>query len=264
MTAITYITTEKLERIAVSGHPGALVHAKGRANEHVPAHGQHHHEAPHPLPAPKLRIEPPTQVAVVDLGLLAGRDVGPQHRHLVLHGLVGKLQPKARDADVEPVLVTQALVHRGGFVRLEHLFDAFSVGIDHRVGLAAGTRVGELREPAPDEGGPLVPRQRRATRSQAGRHGRRHVLSDGLSVRPQALGHDRDGPSTMPVDEDLHDVDHVKRSPCHVLLVRLGGRTKRLVGQGARWGDPHLEVGNYVNVEVGNYLNGLHIYWGIT
>jgi hypothetical protein len=75
---------------------------------------------------------------------------------------------------------------------------------------------------------------------------------------------DASGLAGVPVDEDLHDVDHVKRSPCHVLLARLGGRTKRLVGQGARWGDPHSQVGNYVNAGVGNYLNALHIDWGIT
>jgi len=65
---------EVLERIAVRRHPGALVHAKGRTDEHVPAHGQHHDEGPHPPPAPKRRIEPPAHIAVVDLGLFAGRD----------------------------------------------------------------------------------------------------------------------------------------------------------------------------------------------
>ncbi len=223
---------------------------------------------PHPLPAPKLRIEPPTQVAIVDLGFLAGRDVGPKYRHLVLQGLVRELQPdvapEARDADFEPVLVTQALVHRRGLVRLQHVANALLVRINHAMGQAASPRIGQLREPVPDQGSPLVSRQRRATGGQPGTLGRCHVLADGLSVRPEALRHDRDGPSGMPVDEDLHDVDHVKRSPCHVLLVRLGGRTKRLVGQGARWGDPHPEVGNYVNVEMGNYLNALHIHWGIT
>jgi hypothetical protein len=37
-----------------------------------------------------------------------------------------------------------------------------------------------------------------------------------------------------------------------------------LCGQRARWGDPRPKVGNYQNAGEGNYLNALHIYWGIT
>jgi hypothetical protein len=85
--------TEEVEGVAVRRHPGALIHAKGRADEHVAAHGQDHDEAPDPAPVLKGRIEPPAQIAVVDLGLLAGGNVGPQNGHLVLQRLIGELQP---------------------------------------------------------------------------------------------------------------------------------------------------------------------------
>jgi hypothetical protein len=100
---------EEGERLDVTRRPGALVHRQDRAHEHVAAEGEHHHEGPHPAPAPKRLVEPPPEVAIVDLGLVAGVDVWPPRRRRGALGLIWQLAPepaaKARQPDGEALLV---------------------------------------------------------------------------------------------------------------------------------------------------------------
>jgi hypothetical protein len=64
--------------------PGALVEVKDGANKHVPGARQHHHENPDPVPFADARVDPLSQEAVVDPGLLARFDVLAQDGDLRL------------------------------------------------------------------------------------------------------------------------------------------------------------------------------------
>jgi hypothetical protein len=66
----TWRPAEELKRGDARFGPGALVHAQYRPHEQVPRAAQHHHKRPHPPAPPTDRVDPHTQVPVVDLGLL--------------------------------------------------------------------------------------------------------------------------------------------------------------------------------------------------
>ena len=64
----------------VRGHPRGLVHREHRPHEHVPGTGQHDHERPYPADPVGQRVQPPAQIAVVDLRLTR-RYRRPKHGH---------------------------------------------------------------------------------------------------------------------------------------------------------------------------------------
>jgi hypothetical protein len=243
--------------------PGARVEAQHRAHEHVARPGEDHDEGPHPAPAPRLRVVPAAEVAVVDLGLLAGLGRRAGHPHPLAGGLVGELRPtvaaEAREAHPEAVLVAQPLMDRGDRVGLEHLRDALAMGRDERVREAAGPGVHEPGEPAPDQRRPARSVERGAAGCHPGVLGRGHVLAHRLDVQPEALRDDQLGPAGVPVLEHLHDIDHVERSPCHRDLAASGdARDPRPIRFGA------ARPGNTVNGGLGSYLNADASRWGIT
>ena len=142
-------------------------------------------------------------------------------------------------AHVKAVLVPEPLMHRRRRVRRQHLLDAVVVGMDDRPGRAAVTGVDQLGEPALRQLSPLGPGQRWPTRRQPGRHRRSHVLADRAPVHTQAGGHHRLPPAGMPVLQNLNDVSHFERSPCHQGLSHHWGDEEALQVQGARRVDPH-------------------------
>ncbi len=157
-------------------------------------------------------------------------------------------------------------MHRRRRVRLEHLLDAVVVGMDDRPGRAAVTGVDQLGEPALRQLRPLRTGQRWPARRQPGRHSRRHVLADRAPVHTQAGGHHRLLPAGMPVLQDLNDVDHFERSPCHQGLSHHRGDDEALQVQGARWVDPHTphEVRETVNDQLRDNSNAEASSCGIT
>jgi hypothetical protein len=210
---------EEGERLDVAGHPGPLVHLEHRPDEHVPRAGQDHDERPHPPQALQDGVEPRAEEAVVDLGLLAGGHLRTGRRGEVPGPVLGELAPavapEAGDADGQSPLVAEALVHGGGGVGAEHLLDLVPVGVDGVVGEAAATGIDQLGEPLPDHRRPRLAGQRWPSRRQARRLGLGHVLANGAPVHPEALGDHGLLPAGVPVHQDLHDVAHFERSPCH-------------------------------------------------
>jgi hypothetical protein len=114
------------------------------------------------------------------------------------------------------VLVAQPLVHRGQGVRLDHLRDQLPAALQLRPGPAARLRVHQLREPARHPRGPPGPvADQTVPGTDPLRLGRGDVLADRLHVHPQAGRHHRLRSPGMPVLQDLHHIDHLKRSPRH-------------------------------------------------
>ena len=186
---------------------------------------------------PGLRVEPAAQVAIVDLGLVAGlgRRAGHRTRSRVVSSreLRPAVAAEAREADRQAVLVTQSLMDGGHRVGLEHRGDQLAVGRDARIGQAARPGVDQLREPVADQLRPVRRSKGWPAGHDAGRLGRGHVLAHRLDVQPQALRDDQLGPAGVPVLEHLHDIDHVERSPCQACLPLPGPEAEPLLLQGA-------------------------------
>ena len=101
----------------------------------------------------------------------------------------------------------------------------------------------------PRTGSTAPPRYSPAPRAVP-RLSRGDVLSPRLAVHPQALSHLVLRPARMPVHQDLGNVDHVKRSPCHrpPSPSRTGGRLLLLDRQVHH--DTHV-------IPMGNFLIGM-------
>ena len=212
---------EERERLHVALGPGPLVHLHHRADEHVPRAGQHHHERPDRPHLPRHRIKPASQNPVVDLRLLArlGRARVPD-RHLRPAGLLRHARrhvtAEARDARGQAPLVAQPLVdRRHPHPGLQLLHDVLVVLADRGPGHLPQPRVGQPREPLPDQFLPLALALRRPARGDPRGDRRGNVLADRLPVHPQRIGHLVQRPASVPVHEYLGHVDHVERSPCH-------------------------------------------------
>ena len=251
--------------------PGALVHLQHRPHEHVPGAGQHHHERPDGTQLAGHRVQPAAELPVVDLRLLPGLGrARVPHHHLrpahLLRDIGGDIAAEAGHAGRQAPLVPQPLVdrrHPHAGLHLRH--DVVVVPGDHRPGHLPQPGIGQLREPPPDQPGPLllVPR-RPAARGDARRHRRGDVLPQRLTVHTQAAGHLAQRPARMPVHEYLGHIDHVERSPCHRPPVLDGRKVapSRWPGPPRHARRPHgnyvIEVGNYVIAtpsELGNYMS---------
>ena len=211
---------EELERGDVRLDPGRLVHRKHRPDEHVPAHREDHHEHVQLAAAARHRVGPQGEISVIDLGFAARLDIGAPHRRVLGGDLVAELEPhvtpEAGHAHREPVLIAEALPHRRCLVRLEHRRDPVAMDVDVPEREAPRLRVEQFGEPAPNQLGPLGPAQRRAARNQAGRFGRGDVLADRPAVYPDTRRDHRLRSPGVPVLQNLYNVDHLERSPCHV------------------------------------------------
>ena len=173
----------------VRGHPRGLVHREHRPHEHVPGTGQHDHERPYPADPVGQRVQPPAQIAVVDLRLTR-RYRRPKHGHrrpVAVREDLGHIAAQAAVTDPHPVLVPQPLVHRGQRVRLQHRADELVFGLQQRPCRRAGPRVDQLREPHRDLRRPPGPVQHQPVPgTDALGLGRGHILADRLRVHPQA------------------------------------------------------------------------------
>ena len=213
-------TGEERERLDVRGGPLGLVHDQGRAHEHVPRAAQHHHERPHRAPPPAARVEPHPQLPVVDLRLATGRHGVAQHRDLGPAGVLGQVGPhppaQTRHARVQPALVGQTLVdRRRSHARLELGGDVVAVRFDPWPGHLPQPGIAQIREPARHQRAPVGLGHRRAARLDPRSPGRGGVLALGLAVHPQARRQLVLRPARIPVDQNLHNVDHFEGPPRH-------------------------------------------------
>jgi hypothetical protein len=212
---------EELERRGIALSPGALVHRQDRPHEHVPRIGQHHDERPDGAQPPRHRVQPPAQLPVIDLRLLPGLGrMRVPHRHLrpadLLRDVGIHVAAEARHAGRQAPLVPQPLVdRRHPHPGLELLGDVIVVLGDRRPRHLPQPRIGQLREPLPDQLMPLILALGRPARGDARRDRGSDVLPQRLAVYPQRPGHLGQRPARMPVHEYLRDINHVERSPCH-------------------------------------------------
>ncbi len=199
--------------------PGALVHAQHRAQEHQAGVRQDDHEAPHPPHALRRRVEPSAEQAIVDLGFVPGRRGVTQDPHRVTGHLLFEVGPdepaQRRLRDAEAVVVTQALVNGGHRHHAEPLLDLGPVSLDLRPGDLAQSSVHDVGEPPGHQLRPLLLAQRRAAGGQPRLDRLGRVLAHRLGVHRQRRAHLADAPAGVPVPEDLHNVNHPDRSPCH-------------------------------------------------
>ena len=232
--------------------PRCLVHAHDRADEHVTRRREDHHERVQ-LPVPtRRRVEPHPEIAVIDLHLGAGLNLGAQHRGIIGGDFVRELHPhipaETRQPDRQTVFVAQALPHRRRPVRCEHRHDQIAMHVDLTEGQTPCFRVDQLREPAGRQHRPLRTCHRRAARCHARFNGRRHVLADRAPIDPQTLRDVGLRPPRVPVLAHLNNVDHVEQSPCHLNSSPIGIDERGLTEPRSRNrrcpGEP---AGDYVN-----------------
>lgn len=194
-----------------------LVQGEHRADEHVPGRGQHHHERPDPVPLTGARVGPLAQETVVNLGFRAGLDLIPQDGDLRSLGLSGqrRLDPAVQRGAgcMDPAFVAEPLVNGSDRDRPEQAADVVAVFVELAPGDLAQSPVGEFREPALDQFGPVLLAHGRPARGDPGQFRRSQVLPDRLAVHPQRRGQLALGAACVPVDVDLDDVDHGERSP---------------------------------------------------
>src|SRR5664279_3718466 len=151
-------------------------------------------------------------------------------------------------------------MHRGQRVGVEHLGDQFPPALQLRPGPAARLRVHQLREPPRHPGRPAHPvGDQTVTGTDPRRLSGGDVLADGLDIHPQAGRHHRLRAPGMPVLQDLHHIDHLKRPPRHpprlmssTDLERVPTGTADLPPTTPRPGAVivgSVQVGNYVTVD---------------
>jgi hypothetical protein len=212
---------EELKRRHMALGPGILVHLDDRAHEHVPRAAQHHRERPDRPELARDRIGPPAQLPVVDLRLLAGLGwVQAQHPHLRPAGLLRQVRrhipAQRRHRHRQPPLIGQPLMdcrHRDPGLQLPD--DVIAVLPDRRPRHLPQPGIGQLREPLPRQLRPPFLAHRRAARHHPGRLRRGQVLAHRVPRQPKAPGDLVLRPPRMPVRENLADIDHVERPPCH-------------------------------------------------
>jgi hypothetical protein len=107
-------------------------------------------------------------------------------------------------------------------------------------GRRAGPGVGELGEPLLHPTGPFLGAQGRGPGTQPFCFRRGEILAYRLAIHPEAAGDLGDVPARLPVLEDLHHVDHVKRPPCQMSpplgSVRRGEGSRQHHGNDDGWG----------------------------
>ena len=212
---------EELERGHVRLDPGPLGHAHRRADEQVPRVRQHHRERPHPPPPARRRVRPQPHVPVIHLGLGARRHRRPGHPDLLRPGPVREMRPHvaahAGHARLQALLGGQPLVdHR----HRHHADELRRSGRDAARSPATTPAGPRCRRSAGTSPGPAPATAPRLTGGPPGRHPgrlrRRHVPADGLDVHPQAARDLDLRPPRIPVLQDLRDIDHRERPPCHL------------------------------------------------
>src|SRR5262249_11491925 len=110
-----------------------------------------------------------------------------------------------------------------------------------------------LREPLPGQRPPLLLGYRRAAPRHPRRLRRGHVPADGLGVHPQAARDLDLRPARVPVLQDLCDIDHGGRPPCHLGPPSVSGR-KTHSARRTRSGTPRRRrLGKTLIEGVGNY-----------
>lgn len=211
---------EELERQDVALDPRLLVHRQHRPEEQQPAEHQHHDEPLNPTPAARHRILPAAQQAVVDLGLLTRRRGLPQDPdrppgHLLVE--VRHDEPAQRRLrHRQPPVVSEPLEDRGDrHVPIDQLLDVTPVHLDLRPRRLPTGPIHKPRPPALHQPAPHLHRQRRPARNDPRFDRRSRVLPDRLRIHPQRRAQLADPTPCMPMLEQLHNVDHSDRSPCH-------------------------------------------------
>jgi hypothetical protein len=214
-----WTAVEKGERRDVRREELRLRHAQHGVAEEVPREGERHDEGPHSAQGAALGIEPPPEVPVVELRLLARRGIVAEHRGALLGDLLGELAAhvaaQAGDAHRKAVLVAQALVDGGQGGLRQVLLDVLMEGGDLAERRGARPRIAELGEPGVHARRPLRLREGRASRRHAGRFDATCVLAHRLTVEAQGAGHLRDRVAGLPVSQELHHVHHSEHPPGH-------------------------------------------------
>ena len=212
---------EERERRHMALAPPLLVQPDHRPHEQVPRARQHHHERPDRHQLPARRVQPAAQPPVIDLRLRTrlGR-VRAQHLHLgparLLRHVRVHIPAEAGNTHRQPMLIAQPLMHRGHRdPGLQLPGDVLLMRLDRRPGHLPQPGISQLREPLPRQLRPPLLADRRPARPHPGRLRRRDVLPRRLAVHAQAQRDLALTPARIPVDQDLHDVDHVERSPRH-------------------------------------------------
>ena len=250
---------EELERGHVRLGPRALGHAHHRADEQVPRVRQHHRKRPHPAAPARRRIRPQPQVPVIHLGFGTRRHRRPRRPHLPGPRLAREMRPHvpahAGHARGQALLVGQPLVDHRHRHHAEQPGDPVMVHRDLPPGHLPYPGAGDLREPLPGQRPPLLLGHRRAARRHPGRLRRGHVPADRLRIDPQAAGHLDLRPPRVPVLQDLRDIDHGERPPCHLGPPSRSGR-KTHSARRTRSGTPRAcrRLGKTLIEGVGNYL----------
>ena len=122
----------------------------------------------------------------------------------------------AGHARLQALLVGQPLVDHRHRHHAHQRGDPVMVHRDLPPGHLPDPGAGDLREPLPGQRPPLLLSHRRAARRHPGRLRRGHVPADGLSIHPQAARDLDLRPARVPVLQDLRDIDHRERPPCHL------------------------------------------------
>ena len=250
---------EELERGHVRLGPGPLGHAHGRADEQVPRVRQHHRERPHPAAPARRRIGPQPQVPVIHLGLGTRRRRRPRRPHQLGPYLAREMRPhvpaQAGHARGQALLIGQPLVDHRHRHHGQQPGDPVMMNCDLPPGHLPYPGPGQLREPLPGQRPPLLLAHRRAPWRHPGRLRRGHVPADGLRIDPQAAGHLDLRPARIPVLQDLRDIDHGERPPCHLgPPSEADERHIQLEGPGAEPPRPNRHgLGKTLIEGVGNY-----------
>jgi hypothetical protein len=190
-------------------------------DEHVPRAAQHHRERPDRAEPARDRISPPAQQPVVDLRLLTRhRRVQAQHPDLGPAGLLRQVRrhipAQRRHRHRQPPIIPKPLTdrrHRHPGRQLPD--DVITVLPDRRPRHLPQPGIGQLREPLPRQLRPPLTAHRRPARHHPRRLRRGHVLAHRVPRQAQAPRDLVLRPPRMPVHEDLADIDHVERPPCH-------------------------------------------------
>ena len=231
--------------------PRPLVHPQHRPHEHVPRTAQDHDKRPHRAQLPGDRIQPAAQLPVVDLRLLPGLGrARVQYPHLRAADLFRHVRrhipAETLHADSQAVLIAQPLMdRRHPHPGLQLGADVLVMLPDRRPGHLPQPGIGQLREPAPHQLRPFLLALGRPARNDPRRSRRADVLAQRLAVHIQALSHLAQRAARMPVHQDLGDIDHVERSPCHRPPVVADGRKvapSRWPGPPRHARHPHREL----------------------
>jgi hypothetical protein len=185
-------------------------------------------------------------------------------------GVLGQVRPHppahAGHARGQAVLIDQPLVdRRHSHPHLQLGADVVPVALDHRPGHLPQPSIDQLREPLHHELAPVGLGHRRPTHLQPGGDRRGQVLAHRLTVHTQTHRQLMLRPPRIPVDQNLHDVDHVEGPPRQRLLHPSFDNEGKACGLSRTkpGTDTHvLPWGNSVTVRWGNYVITNPSRWG--